>query len=129
MLRIVLLTTLLVFMLSLTRTSARPLAVILSSAFLSSKWSSKSHTVACASTLVDNPLAVKDGLPKFKEIKPEHLGPVVKNDLDQMKAEFAELEKILENPQLGESWGKKRIEYDFEGVVEKLEKIQYPLGK
>lgn len=46
-----------------------------------------------------------------------------------MKSELEEFEAVLADPQnLGESWGKKRIEYDFEGVVERLEKIQYPVS-
>ena len=121
----------------LNKSAARPLA-ILTSAFLVPKTLSNSNqasrSVSCdagsgnAGSVMENPLNTKNGLPKFAEIKPEHLGPAVSNDLELMKKQFSEFEKVLENPQLGESWGEKRIEYDFEGVIENLEKIQYPLG-
>lgn len=38
------------------------------------------------------------------------------------------MEVILRNPQQGEAWGKRRVEFDYSSVVEELEKVQAPLA-
>jgi oligopeptidase A len=71
----------------------------------------------------------KETLPLFKDIKPKHMLPAIQADLTDMNTQLSSFEKVLQDPQnLGESWGKKRVEYDFEGVIERLEAIQFPLG-
>jgi oligopeptidase A len=47
------------------------------------------------STLENNPLLVTDGLPRYDEIKPEHVEPGVKNLLIQVEKQIEELEKAL----------------------------------
>lgn len=87
------------------------------------------YSTATAAAVLDNPLLVKkDSLPLFKEIKPEHVLPAIDLNLKKLKDDFGSFEKLLLNPQEGESWGNRRIEYDYATVVEKLEKIQEPLG-
>jgi oligopeptidase A len=54
--------------------------------------------------------------------------PAVESDLALLKKNFAELETLLKNPQTGESWLTKRVEYDYAMVVEKLEEIQAPMS-
>lgn len=44
--------------------------------------------VSTTGTLLENPLSIKDGIPKFKEIKAEHVVPAVQSDLDLMKEHF-----------------------------------------
>ena len=81
------------------------------------------------SSLELNPMTKKDTLPLFKDIKPEHMLPAIQADLTDMKMQLSAFEKVLENHQnLGESWDKKHEEYDFEGVIERLEAIQFPLS-
>lgn len=46
-------------------------------------------------TLENNPLLVTDGLPRYDEIKPEHVVPGVKNLLVQVEKQIEELEKNL----------------------------------
>lgn len=76
-----------------------------------------------------NPMMKKETLPLFNDIKPKHMLPAIQADLTDMNTQLSSFEKVLEDPQnLGESWGKKRVEYDFEGVIERLEAIQFPLG-
>ncbi|KAJ1414611.1 peptidase M3A and M3B, thimet/oligopeptidase F, partial [Ochromonadaceae sp. CCMP2298] len=38
------------------------------------------------------------------------------------------LERVLRDPSLGDSWNTRRIEYDYPGVIEALEKVQAPLA-
>ncbi|MGA1195365.1 MAG: M3 family metallopeptidase, partial [Candidatus Latescibacterota bacterium] len=45
--------------------------------------------------LENNPLLVTDGLPRYDEIKPEHVEPGVKNLLLQVEKQIEELEKTL----------------------------------
>lgn len=45
--------------------------------------------------LENNPLLVTDGLPRYDEIKPEHVEPGVKNLLVQVEKQIEELEKTL----------------------------------
>jgi Zn-dependent oligopeptidase len=104
--------------------------------------------------LKPNPLLLKSSLPLFAEIKSEHILPAVSTDLNALKENFVgdkmeyllilsghnvqtsyliilislDFEAVLLNPQKGEAWGQKRVEYDYETVVEKLEKIQFPLA-
>ena len=85
-------------------------------------------TSAAAASSVSNPLLRKKDLPAFADIKPEHVVPAIETRLAELKADFAALEQSLSNPQQGESWGTRRLEYDYEGVVEKMEAIQDPLG-
>jgi oligopeptidase A len=69
----------------------------------------------------------KASLPRFADIEPKHVLPAVENDLSTLKEEFSKLEGTFANPQKGETWGKRRIEYDYAGVVESMEKIGRPL--
>ena len=81
-----------------------------------------------ASSLDCNPLLEQSGLPKFQQIKPSQVEPAITQSLDHLKNEFREMEKVLKNPQTGEAWGTRRIEYDYPGVIEQLEKIKAPLS-
>lgn len=65
-----------------------------------------------------NPLLDHSGLPRFKEIKPEHVKPAVKENLAALSKDFKSLESAIDA-------GKAR---DYADVVEELEKIQAPLG-
>ncbi|MBT5832654.1 MAG: M3 family peptidase, partial [Candidatus Latescibacteria bacterium] len=46
-------------------------------------------------TLESNPLLVTDGLPRYDEIKPEHVEPGVKNLLIQVERQIEELEQTV----------------------------------
>ena len=76
----------------------------------------------------NNPLLYQSGLPKFQRIEPSHVVPAIEHQIAQFSKDFDDFEKLLKNPQEGEAWGKKRIEYDYEMVVEHLEKIQAPIS-
>ena len=79
--------------------------------------------------LTSNPLLTKkDQLPLFRDIKAEHVEPAIGLNLKKLKEDFSNLETVLRNPQEGESWGSRRIEYDYASVVERMEKIQEPLS-
>jgi len=109
--------------------AARGSILTASSLFLSTsraKADSNSGTTL-SQALINNPLVVKDSLPLFGDIKPEHMMPAISKDLKEMKSQLEKFETFLKNPQTGEAWGKRRIEYNFEGVIEELEKIQFPL--
>lgn len=93
------------------------------------------HQTRFASASVDlstsNPLMQKsptNQLPLFRDIKAEHVEPAIGVNLKRLKEDFQSLETVLRNPQEGESWGSRRIEFDYAGVVEKMEKIQEPLS-
>ena len=75
-----------------------------------------------------NPLLLQSGLPKFKQIAPAHVTSAISENLHELKSEFSKLEDVLKNPQTGDSWGTRRIEYDYPTVIERLEKIQSPLA-
>lgn len=110
--------------------NARKLGLLSLSSLLTVKGSLRPSSCAASSTVVDiasNPLADKSGLPKFAEIAPEHVLPAVERDLAELKENFEELESVFANPQKSESWGKRRIEYDYSGVVESMEKVGRPL--
>lgn len=51
-----------------------------------------SRTATCDASLKaspsTNPLLWKDGIPRFKEIKPEHVVPALEADLSKLKEEF-----------------------------------------
>ena len=76
----------------------------------------------------NNPLLLQSGLPKFQKIEPSHVVPAIEHQLATFAKDFEQFEKILNNPQQGEVWGKKRMEYDYEMVVEYLEKLQAPIS-
>mmetsp|Transcript_39638 Transcript_39638/g.40404 ORF Transcript_39638/g.40404 Transcript_39638/m.40404 type:complete len:760 (+) Transcript_39638:49-2328(+) len=111
-----------------------PSVTALSSLLLNPGTTSKKHAGAalCMSTQFDEssqtPLLEQKGLPKFKEITPEHVKPSIEKCLTKTKADFSQFEDVLRNPQNGETWGKRRLEYDYESVIEELEKIQSPLS-
>ena len=69
----------------------------------------------------------QDRATKVFEIRPDHVLPAVEEDLATLKSGFATLEKELANPQTGETWGKRRIEYDYSSVIEKMEVLGRPL--
>jgi len=71
---------------------------------------------------------VKHSTPLFGELKAEHILPAVEFYLDKLKQDFNDLESIVREPQHGEAWGKRRVEYDDETVIESMEKIQAPLS-
>ena len=48
---------------------------------------------ATAAELTDNPLLCMDGLPKFDQIKPEHVVPAVKKLLADAELSLSALEK------------------------------------
>ena len=130
--RFVLLVTVIVVLFSMLRRVSGLRAAALGLSFsvaTPQRGSSTAHASASATVAPENPLLVKrGGLPLFKEIKAEHVTPAIDTSLKQLKDDFEQLERALINPQQGESWGNRRIEYDYPGVVEKLEKIQGPLG-
>jgi oligopeptidase A len=78
--------------------------------------------------VANNPLLLQTGLPKFQKIDASHVVPAIEQQLATFAKDFDEFEKLLMNPQEGEAWGKKRIEYDYEMVVEHLERIQAPIS-
>ena len=100
------------------------------SRYASSSVSMSAATTAPPSPPVDvanNPLLLQTGLPKFQKIDASHVVPAIEQQLATFAKDFDEFEKLLMNPQEGEAWGKKRIEYDYEMVVEHLERIQAPI--
>jgi len=105
-------------------------AVLAAGSFHSTSGTASQSRVSASAAILDaNPLLKKKGgLPAFNEIKAEDVVPAVASTLDQLKGDFQALEASLLNPQSGESWGTRRIEYDYEGVVEKMEKLQEPLS-
>lgn len=60
--------------------------------------------------------------------RPSHVQEAVESNLQQLREKFTQIEAIYKNPQSGESWGTRRIEYDYAGVIEALEEIQAPLS-
>ena len=62
---------------------------------------------------------MKDGLPAFQEIQPEHMIPAIQADLDSMAADFTEFERGLQAD---------NAKLSFEHVVEGLERIEHPLS-
>ena len=110
-------------------TGARKLGVLSLTSFVVGNSASARRKASCAASTIDvsNPLKDKTGLPKFSEIKPDHVLPAVEEDLATLKSGFDTLEKELANPQTGETWGKRRIEYDYSGVIEKMEVLGRPL--
>lgn len=81
-----------------------------------------------SSSVLNEPTLQINGLPQFKQIDESLISSVIVNNLEQLKKDFSDFEKSLKNPQMGESWGTRRIEYDYPTVIEKLEKIQAPLA-
>jgi len=77
---------------------------------------------------LSNPLLVKLSTPLFGELKAENILPAVEYDLNKLKQDFTDIEAIFREPQHGEAWGKRRVEYDYEMVIENMEKIQAPLS-
>jgi oligopeptidase A len=67
---------------------------------------------ATAAELTDNPLLCMDGLPKFDQIKPEHVVPAVK--------------KLLADAELSLSALEKSIEPTWNGCFAKIEEIDRP---
>lgn len=114
--------------------SGKTLGLLSMSSFIVGKGSQSHSSASCSklqmSTLVDtNPLLrPKNVLPNYADITPEHVEPAVTSELEKMKKEFSNLEQILDNPQKGEPWQSRRIEYDYAMVVEALEKIGFPLS-
>lgn len=88
------------------------------------------HIVLHSQTFVEeeNPLLEISKLPKFREIEPVHVKPAVENNIKELKSNFKNFENVLLNPTSGEAWGKKRIEYDYESVIDQLEAMSAPLG-
>ena len=83
---------------------------------------------ANASTdLIKNPFLVHTGLPKFSEFQPADVKGAVEYCLNKQKKDFADLEKTFENPMKGSAWKRRRIPYDYEMVIEDLERVQAPL--
>jgi hypothetical protein len=73
------------------RSFARPLtigALGLTNAFVMSTQKSNCDFDGMVIPSSSNPLMKKDGLPLFKEIKPEHAVPAVEHDLKKMKHDF-----------------------------------------
>ena len=91
-------------------------------------FSMSTATVTPPAPPVDNPLLLQAGLPKFQKIDSSHVIPAIDHQLASFEKDFEEFEALLNNPQKGDAWGKKRIEYDYEMVVEHLEKIQAPIS-
>ena len=108
---------------------ARKLGLLSLTSFVAGHSASSRSRASCAASTIDasNPLKDKTGLPKFAEISPEHVLPAVEEDLATLKSGFETLEKELANPQIGETWGKRRIEYDYSSVIEKMEVLGRPL--
>lgn len=78
-----------------------------------------------------NPLMIKDksGLPKFEKITPADVQPALEHHLSKLQTSFQDFEKTLQDPtKLGSAWGRRRLEYDYEMVIEENEKIQSDLS-
>ena len=67
---------------------------------------------------VENPLLQQEGLPKFGSIEPSNLTPAVSSLLEQMETELKDLEESLE----------KSDGSNYDDVLPKVEKLQFPLG-
>ncbi|RYG69451.1 M3 family peptidase [archaeon] len=114
----------------------------------------KNAAAVSAVDLASNPLLQKDGLPKFKEIKSDHIVPALEHDLNKLKTSFQGTESShrtfatvhiltdsimmilgletklqstshLEKPQ---DFRDKSIQIDYANVVEQMERIQAPLS-
>jgi oligopeptidase A len=66
-----------------------------------------------------NPLTIKDGLPRFVDIKPADVLPAIESDLETLQSEFGDFESRM--AAVAES-------AKYPEVIEDLEKIQFPLG-
>lgn len=64
---------------------------------------------------MENPLLVQDGLPRFPEIRPEHVEPAIRGVLGENRARIAAIEQLAEP--------------DFATVVEPLEELQHRLTR
>jgi len=69
-----------------------------------------------------NPFLDQASLPKFSLIEPKHLLPAVEIQLDQMNAEFKELEGNLATS------SKKDAAVNYDDVLPVLERLQFPLS-
>lgn len=68
-------------------------------------------------------------LPKFADVKIDSMKEKILSELETLNKNFKSYELVLSNPvSLGSAWGTKRLEYDYEMVIEELEKIQAPLS-
>jgi len=78
-----------------------------------------------------NPLLLRDktGIPKFDKIKTSDVQPALQHQLVNLQTSFQHFEKTLQDPtKLGSAWGRRRLEYDYEMVIEENEKIQSELS-
>ena len=62
----------------------------------------------------NNPLLVREGLPRYDEITPEHVEPAIDSLLEQAEARIAELEQ--------------NAEPTWDGLLEPLEEIDAPFA-
>ena len=70
-----------------------------------------------------NPLLFYEGLPKFRGIEPSDVEPAISLCLDEIKKDFEAQEIALKNPEKVEG----EIQYDYESVIERLEKTRFAL--
>eukprot|EP01038_Epipyxis_sp_PR26KG_P012317 gene12317-16521_t len=75
-------------------------------------------SLSASTTTPANPLLNKKSTPLFREISSKDVLPAIENDLNLLKSTIKEFEEDLSQ--------RKNIDYD--AVIERLEKIQAPLG-
>lgn len=78
-------------------------------------------TESAAAATLGNPLLQQDDLPKFQSIEPKDLTPAVEELLAKMEADFAELERKLQDSSAQEA-------LDFDDVLPEVERIQFGLS-
>lgn len=83
---------------------------------------------ASASSEISNPFLLQSSLPKFSRLQSTDVKSAVEYCLQKQKKELSELEETFENPVKGSAWRRRRIPYDYEMVIEDLEKVQAPLS-
>jgi oligopeptidase A len=78
--------------------------------------------MAAATTTSANPLLQQEDLPKFRSIEPKDLTPAVTELLSKMEADFADLERKLEEAKADDDG------VEFDDVLPEVERIQFGLS-
>lgn len=88
-------------------------------------------TNAAASTAaapLPNPFLEQSGTPLFSRLRAQDVQAAVQRCIDDQRTAFRDLEAVLADPSKGPAWSRRRVPFDYEMVVEGLEKLQAPLS-
>lgn len=80
--------------------------------------STTSSQRAMSATMIENPMLIQEGLPKFESIEPVHLTPAVDGLLEKLEQDFQSFEAKLASQESP----------DYDQVLPEVERMQFPLG-